>query len=266
MRLVPLAVLAIAVAGCGGGSPNSQPSSTPPSAGATQVKSDLEVIIRSAAGRIKLETNDGLLVLRTSPYPVSGETLATLQSTAGSDDLQPEYRLLNDRAGVSRAHSTQVATPYPGEMLHTNRFAGWMSYSAFLIDRTVLTFDDRAEDNQDETFINSLGSPSNSSPVSGAASWQGLMAGFVLREESAVSRVEGEARLAIDDFGVPKIDVLFSNIRNQGNGRTLPDMVWSDLRLTSGTFAGSGLTGQLYGPDHEEVGGVFFRDNMSGFS
>ena len=90
------------------------------------------------------------------------------------------------------------------------------------------------------------------------------MAGFVLREESAVSRVEGEARIAIDDFDVPMVDVLFSNIRNQGNGSMLPDMVWNDLLLASGTFAGSGLTGQFFGPDHEEVGGVFFRDNMSG--
>ena len=163
-----------------------------------------------------------------------------------------------------RVHSTQVTPSNPGEMLHANRFAGWMSYSAFLIDRTVLTLDDCMQDNLDETFINSTGI---SEQFQSRQRW-GLMAGdhggVRFRKESAASRVEGDARIAIDDLAVPMVDVLFSDIRNQGNGSMLPGMVRRDLRLTGGTFADAGLTGQFYGPDHEEVGGVFERDNMSG--
>lgn len=264
MKFVSFAVLAFAIAGCGGGSPSSPPSSTPPSTGSTEVKSDLEMIIASAVSKIKLETNDGILVLRQGPYPVAGETLATLQGTAGGDDSQPEYHALEVRAGVSRAHSTDSSTPFAGETLHANRFAGWMSYSAFLVDRTVLAFDDPAENGLDETFIHSIGSPSNSSPVTDGASWQGIMAGFDLREESAVSLVEGEARIAVDNFSEPMVNILFSNIRNQSTGSMLPDMVWNGLSLTNGTFADPGLTGQFYGPGHEEVGGVFFRESISG--
>ena len=264
MKFVPFIVLAFAIAGCGGGTESSFPTSTPPSTDSAEVKNDLGVIIESAVSEIKSETNGGVLVLNNGPYPVSGETLQTLQGTVGDDEAQPEYRALEDRAGVSRARSTHSWRPYPGETLYENRFAGWMRHSAFLIERTILEFDDPAEDGLDETFIHSIGTPSGSNPVSGRASWHGIMAGFDLREGSAVSRVEGDSSITVNDFNAPTIDMSFSNIRNQSTGNMLPDMIWNDLPLNSGTFTDSGLTGQFYGANHEEVGGVFFRGNVSG--
>ena len=90
------------------------------------------------------------------------------------------------------------------------------------------------------------------------------MAGFDLRKGSHVSRVEGASSITIDDFSQPMVDVSFTNIKNTSSGDRLPDIVWDDVHLSGGTFTEPGLTGQFYGPNHEEVGGVFFRDNISG--
>jgi hypothetical protein len=45
-------------------------------------------------------------------------------------------------------------------------------------------------------------------------------------------------------------------------------MNWQDIPLASGSFqSGSGrnqISGQFYGPNHEEVGGVFERNQVIG--
>ena len=144
---------------------------------------------------------------------------------------------------MSRAIATNRLMPFPGETLHSNRFAGWMQYSTILIERAVLVLDDPAAHDLDETFMVSVGTASNSDPAGGGASWHGIMAGFDLTEESSASRVEGLSRISITDFSDPSVDVSFTGIRNQVTGRKLPDMAWNDLGLSGGTFAGAGLKG-----------------------
>ena len=45
-------------------------------------------------------------------------------------------------------------------------------------------------------------------------------------------------------------------------------MAWTGLALTDGGFetgaAGDSISGRFYGPDHEEVGGVFERNRIVG--
>ena len=258
MRTFPfVSTVALAVAGCGGGE-------TPPPTDSAQVTRDLGAIVEAATSAIDSEATALGLGLHSGPNRIRGETLDSLQGTADDDDVKPRYRALPDRSGVSRAIATDSSTPFPGETLDSNRFAGWMHYSAILIERAVLVLDDPAERDLDETFIVSVGTASNSDPANGGASWHGVMAGFDLTEESSASRVEGLSRISVADFSDPAIDVSFTGIRNQVTGRRMPDMAWSDLALSGGTFAGTDLKGQFYGPDHEEVGGTFFRNNVAG--
>ena len=69
------------------------------------------------------------------------------------------------------------------------------------------------------------------------------------------------------------VDVEFSNITDETTGADLGGLRWSDLPLRAGSFgiepagaedatvsrhpASSGISGRFYGPNHEEVGGLF---------
>ena len=45
----------------------------------------------------------------------------------------------------------------------------------------------------------------------------------------------------------------------------LPSMQWSGLAIgTDGRFGASDIRATFYGPNHEEVGGVFERNNIVG--
>ena len=43
-----------------------------------------------------------------------------------------------------------------------------------------------------------------------------------------------------------------------------PDIRWNDLPLNDGKFGSESIQGAFYGPNHEEVGGVFSRDGALG--
>ena len=111
-----------------------------------------------------------------------------------------------------------------------------------------------------------IGTANNSRPVSGGASWHGIMAGVdVSATDNIGQRVDGSAELEIPDFSVPAIDVTFTDIAYTSTGNTRPSIDWSGLPIDdSGVFGGAGIQERFYGPNHDEVGGVFFRDMISG--
>ncbi len=80
--------------------------------------------------------------------------------------------------------------------------------------------------------------------------------------------IAGDAVLTIADFPDPRIAVTFTNIKDLGTDQARDDMTWSGIPLTDGGFAtgtaGNSIQGQFYGPGHEEVGGVFERNQVIG--
>ena len=98
----------------------------------------------------------------------------------------------------------------------------------------------------------------NSQPLSGSATWTGDMVGL----DDNDRLIRGGARLTIDDFRVPAVDVVLTP-----NERAR--MVWNDLRVTRDGFSQRRATtdhikGEFYGPGAEEVGGVFERNRIVG--
>ena len=79
--------------------------------------------------------------------------------------------------------------------------------------------------------------------------------------------VRGDATLTLD-MAQMAMDVAFTNIRDAGSGQSRADMMWDGLAVTNGTFGtdrqGDSIQGQFYGPNHEEVGGIFERDQIIG--
>ena len=57
-----------------------------------------------------------------------------------------------------------------------------------------------------------------------------------------------------------------SAILDTGDQRS--DMVWKDVPITDGGFGtgsdGDSIQGNFYGPNHQEIGGIFERDQVIG--
>ena len=132
----------------------------------------------------------------------------------------------------------------------------------------------------------------------GSATWTGVMTGVdVKRSKPGTTHwVLGDAKIDIDDLSDPDVDVAFTGIRDLASGAAGSDMTWSNLTLTTGGFSDGEFSihdynggvvveptldgspsepsqtetqeetirGMFYGPSHQEVGGVFDRDGLTG--
>lgn len=98
----------------------------------------------------------------------------------------------------------------------------------------------------------------SNSILRGSATWSGEMVGL-----DANNRVvRGEAAISLTDFRDPRVDVRLEP-------RSYPVMVWYALPVQSGRFSNERTTsdyigGEFYGPNAEEVGGVFERNRIVG--
>ena len=111
----------------------------------------------------------------------------------------------------------------------------------------------------------SVGVESGSNPVSGSATWTGAMVGRVRVPHDAEqpgALVLGDSRLTFD-FQMNDIDVAFTDIRSD-DGTSYADLTWDNIPTENGRFGFEGVQGSFYGPHHEEVGGVFERNQIIG--
>jgi len=165
--------------------------------------------------------------------------------------------------GLSPDQTTTVTETHRGVSLNTYEdYDGWLDYNLFVAGRGS------ALRNSAPLAI-SIGVATGSNPVLGSATWSGVMAGVDVSDTASYrSRVRGDADLTIADFTDPKLDVAFTNISDVDAGRRRADMTWDRVPLTDGGFGtgsdGNSIQGKFYGPNHEEVGGVFERDQVIG--
>ena len=85
---------------------------------------------------------------------------------------------------------------------------------------------------------------------------------------SRFNTIRGDADLTIADLAAPSLDVAFTGIRDTDAGGQRADMIWTGIPLTGGSFDsgfdGNSIQGKFYGPNHQEVGGIFERDKVIG--
>lgn len=115
----------------------------------------------------------------------------------------------------------------------------------------------------------SLGDATGTNPISGSATWTGAMVGAdVSTTDTGGNLIEGNAEITIADFSDPKVGVEFTNVRDIDASASRSDMTWSGIPLTAGSFDtgsdGNSIGGKFYGPNHEEVGGIFERNQIIG--
>ena len=191
------------------------------------------------------------------------------------------------RRGVSLAEKVQGSED-DGRYSGYRALGGWMDHSFFLVESMNAA---RPSEFVYRTW--SMGHARNDNPnvpASGTATWSGVMSGVVTsRSGGAGSLVNGDATLTVTGLGASSdasVGIEFSNIVRKDTGSELDNMAWSDLALRDGRFGtgnvvhdtgegffgdddrriprGDGIFGQFYGPDHEEVGGLFNRRGISG--
>jgi len=132
-----------------------------------------------------------------------------------------------------------------------NLYGQWMDDSVFVIV-------------DDSVAVSFGGSPSTTPTALGGAVWRGALVGVDTRTQD---RIEGNAVIDINDFARANVDIAFTGLEDI-HGRSRADLRWEDVPVAKGTFqmqdAHGAIEGRFYGSDHQEVGGIFDRDQLIG--
>ncbi len=156
----------------------------------------------------------------------------------------------------------------PGISADVTLLGGWLEHNYFAFQLEEVTHD--TSDGVDVAgleagYAYSIGNATGTNPaLSGNATWTGGMVGGSVSDRSLV---RGDATLTLD-MAQMAMDVAFTNIHDMVTEQSRADMMWNGLTLTNGSFGtgsqGDSIQGQFYGPNHEEVGGIFERDQIIG--
>ena len=179
-----------------------------------------------------------------------------------------ELELLGSRRGVSL-----VVEEISTDNVNVHAYGGWLDHSLFASESVLLTSDRFPDQGSTVALSYSFGFSTGENPgaAEGSARWEGLMIGREMRASpSRGQTIRGDADVTVE-FGTSTItaDVEFTDIANTETGERRDDMAWRGMAVEDGGFARRNapddtISGRFYGPDEEEVGGVFERDGVAG--
>ncbi len=190
-----------------------------------------------------------------------------------SDTGTTEFQMVmthNDVPMVQQRRRDGAGTADQFELLS---YGGWLTHSAFEVG--VSSSPSFASPEVSLAISASYGDNTGTNPSGSAgmtATWTGVIAGVDMSAANRENVIHGEVTATVD-FVNSGMDLTFSNLvdlndasRNSAlNGM---DWTWDGLSLTDGTFQSGSSTnqvqGQFYGPNHEEVGGTFERNQIIG--
>ena len=171
--------------------------------------------------------------------------------------------------GISFGQRRSPGTDADGESFEALGYGGWLDHHYFAINASLYPDTDNAEKVVLYSYV--VGDETGTNPTSGSASWKGVAIGVDASQRFHERRLlQADVDITIEDFMSPMIDILFDNIKDLRTGEDftlVPSVSWSDLALVDGAFAHeegtlgqmdrNRIEGRFYGPDHEEIGGVF---------
>ena len=150
--------------------------------------------------------------------------------------------------------------------LDATSFGAWMDHSAFEVEMVTVA----AEGISFSIRIAAAAGDLTGIPLTGRATWLGLMVGTPATGSNRGDRLMGDAALNYD-MSAGGLDVAFSSIKNidRGAAHSTPTVLFADVPIDSlGTFAaglaGNRIQGGFYGPDHVEAAGIFEQRNIVG--
>ena len=171
--------------------------------------------------------------------------------------------------GVRLAKSThREAHNYDEGVDTTSGYGGWMDHSVFAVHVKIETYDAGTYINWVTGYGVALGDAAGTNPSTGTFEWNGVMVGrnSDIASTAVSNVVQGDAAITaeLSGMGDMSVDVEFSNIKDLNSGGSIADMNWTDISVVDGSFYGGGIEGSFYGPQHEEVAGVFEQNNHVG--
>lgn len=184
-----------------------------------------------------------------------------------TEALAGSTRTFYPRGNVT-VRKTHAQISLPDETLDLNVFGAWLSQGFFGVVELATPVGEPGGASVAAAVVR--GAASGTNPVSGSGRWSGAMLGIDLGENDGTrgSAVWGDADIVINDFQNPAVDVTFYNIADLATQSPRADMEWSGIPVASGAFeaedADSRIEGEFFGSGHEEVGGLFERDNITG--
>ncbi len=142
----------------------------------------------------------------------------------------------------------------------------WMDHGGFSVEMSGAASDGVRFDNRNAI----AGGDLTGTPLTGSATWLGLMVGTPVSGDDRGDRLVGDAALNYDmDSG--GLDIAFSSIRNidLGAAHSTATVIFTDVPIgPEGTFslgeAGDRIEGGFHGSGHAETAGIFERSNIVG--
>ena len=279
------AAVAVVLSGCSGGSGQAV---TPPSDHSVEniLKQRMEdataLFVTSFGGDVAVclalgcPVSDGIHVDRSMDDRIRDPNLSAFERLAPRRGIDQATRFYRDE---------RLSDP-----VSYRAFGAWTDHGFFIVETSL-------SEKWTEFIYRTwwFGDASDTDPVTAvgdSASWSGIMTG-VTTDGSVGDRgtfVRGDANLTMTGLGAPgavSVGVEFTNIAREDNGATLDNMVWRGLPLQDRSFgtndvrfyetdrgyahldsfgiqAEGSLFGHIYGPNGEEVGGLFHRNSIAG--
>ncbi len=272
-RKLLLGVLAISLfSGCGGGgtslTASSQPTSSDSAAARATIQSravladSLLVSDLVMTGTPTTRVEPTCLVPTSCFFSIFGHPVEVSLYDFQALPLDYRFAIVGYQRRVTLIEG-QYQTTEAGITTSFSSLGGWLDHTFFGAERQ-----NTSDNSFDFTYSWSIGDITGTTPVSGNATWTGVMTGIDLNNiVNTGNRLRGDARLTFDMANMD-LDIAFTNIRDvDGVGGRLP-MMWYNVPVTNGRFetesAWDSIKGQFYGPNHEEVGGVFERNMIIG--
>ena len=191
--------------------------------------------------------------------PVTGETDT---SSLGTSKI-----VLGDAETIGTKHGVTLIWESAHHMgVDGTSLGAWMEHGSFALN-TQRTIREDAESTA--LYALALGSLTDR-PLTGNATWLGIMVGTPTVGDDQGDRLVGTAALNYD-MAAGALDAGFSGITNidRGTAHTVEAVIFSNLAVgPDGSFAtgqsGTRIQGGFYGPGHAEAAGIFEQSSMVG--
>ena len=188
-------------------------------------------------------------------------TLSDLESLPGSVD-----EAVGTKHGITLISSMVSDRASGVDATSFGSFGAWMDHSVFVVEMGTAAVEGISFSARNGGAAGDL----TGIPLTGSATWLGLMVGTPATGSNRGDRLMGDAALNYD-MSAGGLDVAFSSIKNidRGAAHSTPTVLFADVPIDSlGTFAaglaGNRIQGGFYGPDHVEAAGIFEQRNIVG--
>ena len=277
---------ALSLAACGGGDSASQRTPTigeireltglsaPVETAAQQQARQEDVFARAdslilSTMRVEVAGPEGTFARRWLPA-CSGPSCDLHDPVTGrteTSSLATSQIVLGDAEVIGSAHGITLMSETVHHMGQVGVSLGaWMEHGHFGLSNDRVT---REETETTYSYALAMGNLTNR-PLTGSATWLGIMVGTPTAGDDRGDRLVGTAALN-HDMNVGGLDVAFSGITNidRGTAHGIEAVIFSDLAVgPDGTFArgqsGARIQGGFHGPGHAEAAGIFEQSDIVG--